>query len=215
MVLSPLPMLLRMPATLLTVLLWMAAALNCGTMLAEAEPASPPPAAIAMIGDSLTRQGDWRKLLRRDDVVNWGHPGYTTGQLEWTFKDLVRLQPRLKVVFLSGGTNDLLLGVPVERIYLNQVKAVKYWRERGVIVVLQAVTLKRGDAETNALIKGLNDRLREYCEAESVTYLDPNRQLSENDELRAELTTEGTHLTPQAYPLWAEQVVAALRTLGY
>ena len=103
-----------------------------------------------MIGDSITRQGDWAALLGREEVVNWGHPGYTTGQIAWTFKDLVALHPGLQVVFLSGGTNDLLLGVPVERMYQNQRDAVGYWRDRGVVPVLQ------GDHEDVALeVRGL------------------------------------------------------------
>jgi len=182
---------------------------------AEDRPPPIPSAPIALIGDSLTRQGDWKKVLGREDVTNWGHPGYTTGQLEWTFKDLVRLQPGLKVVFLSGGTNDLALGVPLERIFRNQVEAVAYWRGRGVIPVLQSVLLKRGDPETNELVQELNARLRAYCEAEKVDYVDVNAVLAQDGELRAELTQEGTHLTPAAYPLWAELVRQTLGKLGY
>lgn len=168
-----------------------------------------------MVGDSLTYQGDWKKVLGREDVTNWGIPGYTTGQLEWTFKDLVRQQPGLKVVFLSGGTNDLLLGVPAERIFQNQLKAVAYWRSRGVVPVLQSVLLKRGDPETNVVIKKLNAQLRDYCAAEKVAYLDLNAVLAAEGELSAEFTTEGTHLKPAAYPLWGALVREQLIKLGF
>jgi hypothetical protein len=80
-------------------------------------PPPPPKNPVALIGDSITYQGDWIKVLGRTDVTNWGIPGYTTGQLAWTFKDLLRQQPGVKVVFLEGGINDLTLGVPPERIF--------------------------------------------------------------------------------------------------
>ena len=33
---------------------------------------------ILMVGNSITFQGDWKKVLQRDDVINWEIPGYTT-----------------------------------------------------------------------------------------------------------------------------------------
>jgi alpha-glucosidase len=198
-----------------TVLLWVMG-LGCLAGLRADEAWAPVPTnPIAMVGDSLTRQGDWVKALGRPDVTNWGHPGYTTGQLAWTFKDLARQQPGLKVVFLTGGTNDLLLGVPPGRVYENQVEAVAYWRARGIVPVLQSIVLKRGDPESNKPIKEINERLRAFCTAEQVNYLDLNAVLAKDGELRAEFTTEGTHLRPEAYPLWAEQVLKVLARLGY
>jgi alpha-glucosidase len=172
-------------------------------------------ATIAMIGDSITRQGRWVELLGRDDVINWGHPGYTTGQIAWTFKDLVRQQPALKVVFLSGGTNDLLLGVPVDRIFENQVAAIRYWRERDITPVLQSLLHQVDAPDTNALISSLNARLRAHCAAEKVRFLDLIPVLCEREQLRAEHSTDGTHLKQTAYPLWADSVKRELIELGY
>ena len=166
-----------------------------------------------MIGDSITYQGDWAKVLGRSDVTNWGIPGYTTGQLAWTFKDLMKQQPGVKVVFLAGGINDLTLGVPTDRIYDNQVMAVGYWRAHGVIPVLQSVICQVGSPETNAAIRALNARLQAYCAAEHVDYLDLNSVLSDHNELRAELSEDGTHLKPDAYRLWAGLVKAELARL--
>ena len=167
-----------------------------------------------MIGDSLTRQGKWAELLGRTDVVNWGHPGYTTGQIAWTFKDLVRQHPGVKIVFLSGGTNDLLLGVPVDRIYANQVDAIRYWRERGVTPVMQSVLHQVDGAETNEAIAALNARLKSHCAAEAVRFLDLTPVLCENHRLRGALSTDGTHLKPEAYPIWTDEVKRTLQSLG-
>lgn len=176
-------------------------------------PPPPPNNPVALIGDSITHQGDWSKVLGRPDVTNWGIPGYTTGQLAWTFKDLLRQQPGVKVVFLQGGINDLTLGVPADRIFDNQVKAVAYWRSHDVIPVLQSVIYKTNEPETNAIIKALNERLRTWCAAAQVDYLDLNAVLAAHDALRADLSTDGTHLKPEAYPLWAKLVTAELSKL--
>lgn len=195
---------------------WAGLAAIASRAAADDRPPPVPTNPIAMIGDSLTRQGDWSKVLNRSDVTNWGIPGYTTGQLAWTFKDLVKLQPGLKVVFLSGGGNDLLLGVPMERIYQNQVDAVTYWRERGVTPVVQSVVPKARDSQKNAIIAALNAKLERYCEQEKVHYLNLTAVLSTGGELVPELSqADGVHLKPEAYPRWAKLVQAKLSELGY
>lgn len=180
-----------------------------GTRVEDAPAGNP----IAMVGDSITHQGDWTKVLGRTDVTNWGIPGYTTGQLAWTFKDLLKQQPGVKVVFLEGGINDLTLGVPPERIFDNQVKAVAFWREHGVAPVLQSVIYKTDERETNATIKALNARFQAWCAGAQVDYLDLNAVLAAHDALRANLSTDGTHLKPEAYPLWAKLVTVELAKL--
>ncbi len=191
------------------------ASLLVATLGANGDDLPPPPPAnpVALIGDSITHQGDWSKVLGRADVTNWGIPGYTTGQLAWTFKDLLRQQPGVKVAFIEGGINDLTLGVPADRIFDNQIKAVAYWREHGVIPVLQSVIYKTNEPETNATIKALNTRLQAWCAAAQVDYLDLNAVLAAHDALRADLSTDGTHLKPEAYPLWAKLVTDELARL--
>jgi alpha-glucosidase len=174
---------------------------------------SPQVDRIAMVGDSITHMGDWKTVLGRNDVVNWGIPGYTTGQIEWTFKDLVQQESGLKVVFLEGGINDLTLGVPPNVVYENEIRAIAYWRKRGVMPILQSIIFKVDSPETNAVIADLNARLREYCGAEHVDYVDLNAVLSDSKGLRADLSIDGTHLNPPAYELWAGEIRKTLDRL--
>jgi len=190
-----------------------AALISPFSLAADSAPATPPKI-IAMVGDSITHQGKWDQVLGRADVVNWGIPGYTTGQLAWTFKDVVREHPQVKVVFLQGGINDLTLGVPPDRVFTNYVQAIAWWRERGVIPVVQSVILKSQEPETNAAILTLNARLRSHCAATQVEFLELNAVLTVDGHLRPELSTDGTHLQPDAYPLWAGLVKDCLVRLG-
>jgi alpha-glucosidase len=177
-------------------------------------PAAPPEKTVVMIGDSITHQGNWEQALGRNDVVNWGIPGYTTGQLAWTFKDVLREHPHVKIVFLEGGINDLTLGVPPDRIFTNYVQSIAWWREHGVIPVVQSVILKTDEPGTNAVIIALDARLHGYCEAQHVEFLELNAVLAANGHLKPELSIDGTHLRPDGYPLWAALVKASLARLG-
>jgi lysophospholipase L1-like esterase len=200
-------------------LLLLAASLLLTLPAAAVDPAAPsapaaPPKTIVMIGDSITHGGKWDELLARPEVLSWGIPGYTTGQLAWTFKDIVREHPAVKIVFLNGGINDLSLGIPADRVYENQVKAIAWWRERHVIPVIESTILQVEAPDTNVQITGLNARLRTYCEANQIRFVDLNAVLAPDGHLRAELSLDGTHLKPEAYPLWARLIQDCLRLLG-
>jgi alpha-glucosidase len=192
-------------------------ALGCGVLpLAFGADTTPAPSdkSIVMIGDSITHQGNWEQLLGRNDVVNWGIPGYTTGQLAWTFEDVLREHPHVKIVFLQGGINDLTLGVPPDRVFTNYVKTIAWWRAHGVIPVVQSVILKTDEPGTNATIIALDSHLHAYCESYHVEFLELNTVLSSGGHLKPELSTDGTHLQAAAYPLWSGLVKACLARLG-
>ena len=174
------------------------------------EPTAPPPV-IVVIGDSLIAHGDWAQGVGRADLINWGIPGYTTGQLAWTFKDVLAKHPGVKACLLEGGINDLTLGVPAERVYANQIEAIRYWRDHQVVPVLQAIVLQRGNTERNVIIREINRRLLEYCLAHQVDFIDPNLFLCDADGPRADYTTDGTHLRPAGYLPWYEAVKSYLQ----
>ena len=169
-------------------------------------------ARILMVGNSITFQGDWKKVLGREDVTNWGIPGYTTQQLSWTFKNYVLLKPR--VVFLEGGINDLTLGISPKRICLNQVKVLDSLIAHHIIPVLQSTIYQNPSPDKNRNVKMVNKLLSEYCSQHQIDYLDLNNVLSQNGYLKTELTTDGTHLKPEAYLLWATLIKSELLKLG-
>jgi lysophospholipase L1-like esterase len=79
---------------------------------------------------------------------------------------------------------------------------------------VQSVILQTAEAETNTAIIALNTRLRAFCGANHVEFLDLNAVLASDGHLKPELSTDGTHLQPDAYPLWAGLVKACLVRLG-
>jgi len=180
---------------------------------AEAAEEITPAATVLMHGDSITAQGEWATVLGRDDVVNRGIPGYTTGQLIWTIKNGLADHPEADVWFLQGGINDLSLGVSADRVYANYLTSVDSLQRNNKVPVVQSVILQENGAAINATISDLNQRLRAYCAANDVAYVDLNAVLAPEGRLRSDLTTDGTHLTPAAYVLWGERVQQALADL--
>ncbi len=161
---------------------------------------------IVMFGNSITYQGKWDEVTGRTDVINWGIPGYTTGQLIWTIKNVLHDHPGTKIWFLEGGINDITLGVPVKRIFENYKLIADSLKRNHIIPVVQSTILKHGDKEANIQVNKLNKLVKDYCLNKKIEYLDLNAFLSRNGELINELSTDGTHLKSEAYRPWGEAV---------
>jgi lysophospholipase L1-like esterase len=159
---------------------------------------------IVMAGNSITYGGEWTKLLNRSDVTNWGIPGYTTGQIAWTIKNILAHKP--SVCFLEGGINDLTLGINPKRIFQNQVAVIDTLLAHQVIPVVQSTIYQYQNKDKNSHVKKVNRMIKKYCLTHNVEYIDLNDVLSYEDELKSELTTDGTHLKKEAYLLWAKLV---------
>ncbi len=166
---------------------------------------------IFMIGNSITFKGEWRVVLGRKDVINWGIPGYTTEQISWTIKNVIPKKP--VVCFLEGGINDLSLGISVKRVYQNQIKVIDTLLAHHIIPVVQSTIYQSNSKDHNKRVKHINKLISRYCYKHNVDYLDLNSVLSVNNELKKELTTDGTHLNPSAYLLWAELIKKELSKL--
>jgi len=167
---------------------------------------------IVMYGNSITYQGDWNTVLKKSDVTNWGIPGYTTGQLIWTIKNLVKLKP--VICFIEGGINDLYLGVPPERIYQNHVIALQELKKNHVIPVFQSIIFTQYDLKLNKIIRKLNLKLKNYCEKNDFDFIDLNLFLSNDNALKQENSKDGVHIKQAAYLPWGLEVVKILKKYG-
>ncbi len=165
--------------------------------------ASPAEANLVLLGDSITEGGgDWGERLGRNDVRNAGQGGYSTGQMLWLLDEAV-LSARPRRVLMMGGINDLTIGVPPERLFANVEEIVVRLQEAGIEAVLQSTFFQRDNPGTQPIIARHNERLRQLAEQKGLIYLDVNRVLSDERGLRAEFTTDNTHLTEAGYHAWA------------
>lgn len=179
-----------------------------GNLNAQNQPVSEK--VVVMFGNSITYQGSWEKLLNRDDILNYGIPGYTTGQLIWTIKNVLKDHPTSKIWFIEGGINDISLGVPVKRIFENQKITIDSLKRNGIIPVMQLTIFKNGDRVANKQVQKLNKKIMRYCIENKIDYIDLNAFLSANGELVKEFTTDGCHLKEKAYLPWADAIKSIL-----
>ncbi len=163
---------------------------------------------IVMLGDSLTKAGDWKKLLENEHLINLGIDGDTTLGILNRIDILTQLEP--KKVFLMAGINDLCISIPIEEIFNNYKKILEVLNKKQIPVIVQLTLLTQMPA-VNKKVKIFNKLLEEYCHKYSIEFVDLNHFFS-NDEglLREELTIDGLHLGQKAYKVWAYKLKSFL-----
>lgn len=159
---------------------------------------------IVFIGDSLTANGGvWGPRIGRYglDVWNLGHGGMTTRQILSYAEQAAKLHPRL--AFVMAGRNDVDSSVPESWGYYQ--KLLDTLIEAGVEPVIQLTLFAQHDMRAD-FVTGLNARLIEYAKQHGLRVIDLNKALAPDGSLLPIYTTDGTHLTAEAYDVWAKMI---------
>lgn len=174
---------------------------------------------VIMFGNSLIENGgDWNKLLNRKDVKNSGRGGFTTSHFVWLLKDQV-LKYKPEICFLEGGVNDIGVGIPLERIKKNYQSMVDTLLAHHIKPVLNAVLYTNqpaspGDRKRDAdKIDAVNTFLLHLSKGKNIPMIDLNPQLSSNRTLNSQYTTDGVHLTNEAYDIWVNAIKNILSSI--
>lgn len=163
---------------------------------------------IVMLGDSITKRGDWKKLLKKEHLVNLGIEGDTTLGILSRIEIVTQLEP--KKVFLMTGINDLCISIPIEDIFKNYKKILEILQKNKIPVIVQ-FTLLTQMPSVNKKVKIFNKLLEDYCHKHSIEFVDLNNSFS-NEEglLKEDLTIDGLHLGQKAYKVWAYKLKSFL-----
>jgi len=153
---------------------------------------------VAMFGDSLANGGLWSEWFG-DMVWNRGIGGDTSVQGLQRVDEIIQLHP--SVVIVEFGTNDIGT-IPPDQTVRNISEIVTKLRgglADSKIVVLGL--LPGPNRERSALARDVNARLARTIGNE--TFLDMFEAFSTpTGVIVPELTTDGTHLTPEGYRRW-------------
>ena len=163
---------------------------------------------IVMYGDSMMANASWYRLLNRSDVHNSGIGGFTTSHFVWLLKDKV-LKYNPKICFLNGGINDIVTGIPQNRIEKNIISIIDTLQKHKIKVVLQAVVYGTDSIYTPDIVS-LNNAYEKIARLKNVELINANDQLSKNKKLRDEYSIDGRHVNRTAYSHWAELVKNSL-----
>lgn len=162
----------------------------------------PDSITIAMLGNSLTAYADWDKLLGRSDVQNFGIADFSMKQLSWLLADWV-IKSKPALCFINGGHEDIMLGIPVDRIADDYSMILDSLQHNGIKPVVQSTLLRWENPEFNNQAVKLNQLLKAICFEKEISYINLNTVLSDNSGLNPQLTTDGMHLNNKGYELWA------------
>lgn len=157
---------------------------------------------IVMLGDSITRFGNWPALLGQADITNLGIPGDTTDGVLGRLGD--GNIPPGSTVFILAGVNDVVRSVPVERTLANLERIVGALAP-GRSIYLQS-TLFTERAGLNGDIAKIVAGEKAICRRLRCTFVDLNAVLAPQGVLLAEYSADGIHLTAAGYAKWADIV---------
>ena len=154
---------------------------------------------IVMLGDSITEGADWARMFPGVSIANQGVSGDTTEGM------LKRIElARAPKVFVMAGINDLVRGVPVDRVLENvrQMIAALAGSEVYLVSTLHVADtgmyrFKVSEAEINLRVDSLNDGLRAISQAHFVDL---------TDALPGRFAPDGLHLNGDGYAIWRSRI---------
>ena len=175
---------------------------------------------VVFMGNSITQQ--WKEkdsaFFQINPYLCRGISGQTTPQMLIRFRqDVVALHP--KVVVILAGTNDIAGNTgpsTLEMIMDNLASMTEIAKANGIKVILCSILPAydypwRKGLEPNIKIPKLNNLITEYCKKTNTYYLDYFSEMAdEKNAMKAELTTDGVHCTPQDYKLMEKMVQEAI-----
>ncbi|WP_345976910.1 GDSL-type esterase/lipase family protein [Sulfurimonas sp. HSL3-7] len=165
---------------------------------------------LIFLGDSLTDFHDWSVF---GEHHNAGIAGDTTDGLLQRLHYTLEKSPECLVLMI--GINDLLQGQTVETIKENYLKIFEQLEPLDTVLVLSLLPVQMGPQtfEINEKVILLNHFLKRESNKRGFVYLDLYKTMIDSDGgLKNALTSDGVHLTPEAYSLWESALKAHLST---
>lgn len=167
---------------------------------------------VVMVGDGLTEYaGDWNKLLQWRHIRNRGIAGDRIKGVASRLHSVLQGKP--KALFLMAGTNDILEKETFPTVLHDYIDLINLVREtspetklyvQSLLPVNETFSNEKLSGMTNT-IASFNVQLRHYCERHHVGYINIFKRIVRHgtNEMRRELTSDGLHLTPFGYKVWA------------
>jgi lysophospholipase L1-like esterase len=157
-----------------------------------------------MFGDSLTYEGDWNHLLCRDDTINAGVSGEGTHAMLYRL-DTINLE-QVTTVCIMAGINDIFLyGESADTVFDRYEMIVAHFNRHHLHVMVQSTLYVTEAIAEYSTINREVDRLNHYLK--SYNFIDINTHLSDTRALKQHYSSDGVHLSADAYRIWAEQLL--------
>lgn len=167
------------------------------------------PAEIVMLGDSLTEQaGDWKDFFPHWNVRNRGIAGDTAEGVLGRIDPILQMKPRFVLVMI--GINDIRMDRDVEAVFERIATTLAKIKQSEAAPIMQSTLLTVDEPVTNGRVKLLNERLRQWCLANDVLFVDLNTTMSPSGSLEKRLSKDGYHLNFEGYLEWRDRLLPVL-----
>ena len=168
--------------------------------------------AIIFLGNSITEVGEWSELFNSKSVLNRGISGDVTYGVLNRLPLIIAQKPAK--IFLEIGVNDIKRGASIEEIESNHERIIKLIRQtspkiklyvQSILPVNEAMLSNIYVKITNERINNANKKLKELAIKYNCIYVDLHLSELKNvdGQLKKEFSTDGLHLQPLAYIIWA------------
>lgn len=163
-----------------------------------------------IIGDSISQWLPNEQLSSDRFYLNQGISGDTTGDALQRLSTLDQVRP--DTIYVMVGVNDLRNGKTDQEILTNLQKIMQRLRQthpQAQVIINSVLPTRLATIPSDRTIP-LNQQIARLAEQEGVSYLALTSAFTDTDgALRREFTTDGLHLSPQGYTVWAK----ALRSI--
>jgi lysophospholipase L1-like esterase len=168
---------------------------------------------IVFLGNSITEVGPWQEVTAMSNVINRGISGDNSFGVFHRLDEILALKP--SKVFLAIGVNDIKRGTPLPVIAQNYERIIhKISKDspktklylQSVLPVAEPMLASIYDLIRNKKIISLNGMLKALSEKYRLPYVDLYQDVfvGKDGQLIKTLSTDGLHLQPEAYILWAD-----------
>lgn len=171
-------------------------------------------AKLVMLGDSRIQEGEWAELLGVNEIANRGISGDTTSGVLRRLRESV--PPAAEFCVLQIGVNDFLQRSPIEDVLRNYRSILSELRNGNpnlTIIVTATIGTSGERSGLNKQIAELNSRLEQLTQELKVAWVDPNQQFARRGVLDPRLTNDGTHLSGEAYKIFANALKPTITAL--
>ena len=174
--------------------------------------------AIVMLGNSLTEHGHWNELFPGLPLLNRGIGGDNIRGMTERLSGILRQQPE-KIFIMAGINNILFRNCPIPELTEGMEEMIRMIRTQSpeTRIFIQSVLPVNDDnagsnhliSKKNAKIQDFNLRLAAICSQQSIQFINLFESfVDRNGNLKSDLSTDGIHLNPRGYKLWASLIAA-------
>ena len=168
---------------------------------------------IVMLGNSLTEfAGDWNKLVGGRHIRNRGIAGDDVAGISHRLGQILPGRPR--AIFLMVGINDIshdLTARQVGDLCNALIDRIRRESPRTKLYVQSLLPINESNERWKTLegktnvVPVVNAIIRRHCERHGITFINlfPKFIRHGTNEMRLSLTSDGLHLTPEGYKVWA------------